>query len=182
LVPACAIAAALTGCGSGDEGTIPQDSANDLLTTLDGIESSLGSGDCTLIPGLVNNFVEQVNALPSEVDDEVERGLTQAAANLVELSQDPGQCEPVTGQGGVEPEATSTEAETQTTTTDTETETDTTTDEQTDEEQPPPDQDEGGDEGTPPAELPGGGEGGGGDGGRGGSDSGGLTGEKERGP
>jgi hypothetical protein len=179
LVPACAIAVALTGCGSGDEGTIPQDSANDLLTTLDGIESSLGSGDCSLIPGLVNNFVEQVNALPAEVDDEVERGLTQAAANLVELSQDPGQCEEVTGASGedeVETTPTTTEPETSTTTT--ETETDTTT---TDEEQPPPDQDEGGDEGTPPAELPGGGEGGGGSGGRGGSDSGGLTGEKGRG-
>ena len=183
---ACALAATAAGCGSGD-GTIPQDDSDNLLRTLDGIESSLESGDCELITQQVNDFVNQVNALPEEVDPEVEKGLTQGAAQLIELSEQPDQCEDVSGASGpTETEATSTTA------TDTETDTDTDTDTETDEsttssttttttdtetEEPPEDDvDQGGGQVEPPPGQGGGNPGGGRTGGA--TESGGLEGGK----
>jgi hypothetical protein len=180
---ACALAAFLGGCGSNDDATIPSAEGEDLVRTLDGIESSLASNNCELIDDQVQSFVEQVNALPEDVDPEVRKGLTQGAANLLALSEDPDQCGEVTGAtdtGGAEPETpTTTETEEPTTTSSTTTSTTTTsTTTEPDEEEPPPDQDEGDEGGGPPLEVPGG-EGGEGSGGRGGAtDSGGLEGGK----
>jgi hypothetical protein len=171
----CALAAAVGGCGSGNDGTIPKQDADNLVSVLDGIESDLAAHDCALIPQHVSAFADQVNALPQEVDDEVEKGLIQGADQLIELSKEPGQCEDVSGVSGAtstEPDTTTTESVESSTTSST-TSTSTTT--QSDEESPP--EQNGGNQDNGPLEVPGGGEGGGG-GRSGGNASGGLEGGK----
>jgi hypothetical protein len=187
---ACAVAASLAGCGSGDDGTIPQDEAENLVRTLDGVETALASRDCDEVVAHADEFRDQVNALPADVDTEVRQGLEQGAAHLVELSNEPEQCGSVTGtsgEQGEQPSSTTTETaveEATTTTEPTTTSTTTTEAEEEDggedpsaeeEQQAPPASDEG--EGTgPPLEPPG--SEGGGTGGRPGSSSGGVPGGK----
>ena len=176
-VLACTLALALllVGCGSGEGGTIPSEDADNLVRLLDAIENDLASQNCEVVDDHVGEFASEVNSLPSEVDDEVEKGLTQASARLIELSRQPGQCEEVTGATGV----TGTESTPSTTTTEESTTSSTTTSTSTttepEEEEPPADQDQDDEGGDEPIETPGGG--GDGTGGRS-SDSGGLEGGK----
>jgi hypothetical protein len=164
---ACACAAVLAGCGSGDEqGTIPAGDSEQLLTLLDGIEDNVAGGSCEIARKQAEEFVDEVNLLPAEVDDEVKGGLREAGGRLVELSEDPEQCEETTGEtglGGVEPPPEET-----TTTTAPPTETTTTTTETEPEEEPQqgPSEEQGGSSGPdsgpggggPPAGAPPGGE------------------------
>jgi hypothetical protein len=182
IVLACALATALAGCGSGGDGTIPKQDADNLVSLLDGIESDLAAHDCDLIPQHVNAFAEQVNSLPPEVDDEVQKGLIQGADRLVELSKQPEQCQDVSGASGATStteETTTTTTEPEETTTTTEPEETTTTTTQPEEESPPANggNEQGGNGNGPPLEVPGEGNPGGGRGG--GSDSGGLTGRRQ---
>jgi len=179
---ACALAVVAGGCGSGDDGTIPSDQGENLLRSLEGVEAALETRDCEIVVEQADAFASQVAKLPAEVDDEVERGLAQGAAQLVELSRQPDQCEDTsgaTGEDGVETSTTTdTDLEEPPTTSTTDTTTSTETDEEEEPEEPPvEDVDEVEPEGGPPTEVPGGG-GGSGEPRGGGSESGGLTGDK----
>jgi hypothetical protein len=167
---ACVCAAALAGCGSEDEGTIPQDDSDRLITLLDGIDENVAGGNCDIARDQVDEFNDAVNDLPAEVDDEVKQGIQEAAGRLAELSDDPSQCDETTGETGfdqLEPttEPTTTEAPTTTETTTTETE----------KEAPP---DTGAEDGGGPSQGPGGG-GASGPGPGGGGPTSGETGEGE---
>lgn len=159
---ACLCAAALAGCGSDVEGTIPKSNSDDLINLLDGIEENVAGGNCEIAQEQANEFVDAVNDLPAEVDDEVKGGLQDAAARLEDLSNEPSECEETTGETGFD-ELEPTPAPT-TTTTPTTTETTTEPEEEEDdEEEPPPAEngDNGGGppRGGPPASPPGGGGG-----------------------
>lgn len=171
---------ALAGCG-GSDGTIPSQDSDQLLSLLDALRSDVENSRCDLVAGHAQELASAVDSLPESVDPEVRKGVSQATAQIVELSQDPDQCASTTGASGpaeatststTEPETTSTTTTTteEATSTDETTSEETTTDEQptdetTTDEQPPPDQ--------------GNGEGNQGNGlGNGGPASGGITGGK----
>ena len=138
---ACLCAAVAAGCGSSDEGTIPSSNSEQMITLLDAVDNDVASGDCELAESHAREFVDAVNLLPAEVDDEVKGGLQEAAARLVDLSADPDQCEATTGDSGVDGVAPTTDT---TTTTSAPPTTDTTTDTDADDEPPPPEEDGGG--------------------------------------
>jgi cobalamin biosynthesis protein CobT len=170
---ACLCAAVLAGCGSDEEGTIPQDNSAQLIDRLDAVEERVAAGDCESAQQQADAFVAEVNELPAEVDDEVKGGLQDGADRLVELSND--QCEDTTGETGfdnLEPTTTTptttTPTTTETTTTETDEETTTTEtaeedgEEDAEEQQPTPPEDAGGGPDTgggPPISPPGGGGG-----------------------
>jgi hypothetical protein len=160
---ACLLAVALGGCGSDEEGTIPESNSNDLLTLLDGIEQSVAGGNCDVAQKQADEFVDAVNQLPAEVDDEVKGGIQEAAAQLRELSNEPSQCEDTTGPTdfeNLEPTTTTPTTTEPPTTTETKDTTTTTTTEPEEEEQAPPEEEPpsenggGPPSGAPPAGTP----------------------------
>ncbi len=162
-VVACSLG--LAACGGDEEnGPIPQDAGEALISQLDEIETAVEEGQCETARTTALAFAQGVDDLPPEVSGELRDRLVEASANLEDLSQT--QCEEVpagaSGEEGVVPQTTTT-----TTSTTEETTTDTTTDE------PPPHTDEGDDQG---GGQPGGGNAGGGsgDGSGSGDDSGGI--------
>jgi hypothetical protein len=120
MLLALAAAAVLAGCG-GDEGTIPPESSEDLLARLTEIEEAVPRGDCDGAQASADLFVQQVDQLPADVDDEVKRLLTAGGERLQELAAE--QCEEppptgATGETGFQPppEEETTTPETTTTT------------------------------------------------------------------
>jgi hypothetical protein len=101
------VALALAGCGSGDDGTIPEENGNELLALLDAMQSDIDGGDCETIDDRAAQVQAQVQALPADVDPEVKTELLDAAAQLEFLSVDdpPEECvdSGATGESGVEP-------------------------------------------------------------------------------
>ncbi len=163
------VALALAGCGGGDDGTIPQENGDALLTSLDALQSDFESGDCETIDLRAAEVQDQIEALPAAVDPEVRSGLEDAAAQLATLSADPPECTESGATGESEAEPTSeNEVSTSTTTTEPEPEPEETTTEEepapAEETEPAPEQ---------PAEEDDSGDGGGG----GSSESGGVSGE-----
>ncbi len=155
LAAVFAAALAIAGCGSGDEGTIPSDQSDTLLSLLSSVQNSVETGDCELAQKTAEELVDTVNGLPADVDNEVQGALTRASEQLVNLAQNPEECvdENASGPEGVETTDTTDTTATESTTTLEET---TTPDESTttEEEQPPaPEED------SEPA-SPGGGNGG----------------------
>jgi cobalamin biosynthesis Mg chelatase CobN len=131
---ACLCAGAVAGCGGSDDGTIPPENGEDMLTRLGALEERVQAGDCTGTAGAVAQAEEiqrLVSELPSSVDDEVREALERSSANLIELTEE--QCdEGASGEGGSQTtttDETTTEETTPTTTTTTTTEETTTTDE-----------------------------------------------------
>ncbi len=115
-------ALALAGCGLGNDGTIPESNADDLLADLQAIQDSVEDNNCGLAQDQAQEFTAGVDALPSSVDEEVRSGLTEAAAQLTELASDDSQCDPppeegATGEAEVVPEDTATQTTTEATTT-----------------------------------------------------------------
>ena len=153
------IAALLAGCGSEDV-ALPEENAADLLAQVQEIEATIADGNCNVVETQAMQFATAVDGLPSSVDGEVRSGLEKAASRLVDLSQDPSQCEDpsqgATGAGGVQTtETVTTETETEPETTAPETE----TTEEPEEEQPSSGESQSGSgtgSGQPP-EIPGGG-------------------------
>src|SRR3954471_4607179 len=168
-----AVAMAISSCGSsGDDATIPQDNASQLLSALNGVQSAVDAQDCKCAEERAQAFINSVNALPDTVGTADKEMLRRAGVNLQNLAQDPTQCkpEPATGPSGdtgVEPTTPTTTVPTTTTPT-------TTTTSTTTQPEPPPDTG-GGNEGNgggpptdtgggPPTDTGGGGETGGGGG------------------
>ena len=140
----CALALTLAGCGSGDDGTIPPDDANNLLNQVEAVKNDVESGDCETAKQHAQELVAGVNALPNDVDPDVASELTKAAFNLTQLAST--DCEEgtsgITGLDTTETDTTATQTETTqpetTTTTTTEPETTTSTEEQPEEPPAPP--------------------------------------------
>jgi hypothetical protein len=173
---ACLCVGAVAGCGGSDDGTIPPESGEDMLTRLDALEERVQAGDCTGTAGAVAQAEEierLVGELPSSVDDEVREALERSSANLIELTAE--QCdEGASGEGGAQTttEDTTTEETAPTTTTTTTTEEETTT---TDSDEPSNDNQGGGNAGGDAGDQPGGGNTGGGN--TGGGNTGGGSGQ-----
>lgn len=157
----------IAGCGSGDEGTISGDDADNLISLLDAVEAAVAEQDCESAQENADQFATAVDNLPSEVDDQVKEGLREAGARMADLSRDPDQCEPETGASGPQ-EATTEETTTEeepttssTTTEETTTEQETTTEEEPVEDEPeepgggPPDNPGNADPGPGNADPPG---------------------------
>ena len=150
-VAAIAAATTLAACGgdSEPEPSIPLEDAEALVATLDEIRANVDAGSCTVASGEVQEFEDELNQLPGDVDDEVRDQLQRGALHLAELVDE--QCDEP------EPETTTEETQTQEPT-----EEPTTTEETTTEE-PTTDQTET----EPDQQPPGGGQGPGGTGGLG---------------
>jgi hypothetical protein len=136
-----------------------------LIGHLDAIEDGVAAGDCDMAQQQADEFVAAVNDLPAEVDDEVKRGLQEAAERLEDLSNDRSQCEETTGAtlDNLEPTTTAptttTPTTTETTTTETEEEPEEDEEQQQGQPQGPPEDQDGGQGGGPPVSPPGGGGG-----------------------
>ena len=150
---AATCALALAACGADEEGPIPQDDGELLLTQLEQIEDEVQAMQCDAARDTAAEFAETVDQLPPEVDGPLRQGLVEASANLEELSEDPAQCAPEgdSGESGVvAPDPTAEEPAPTT--------------EETPTEEEPEDDDEGGDGDSgqgngPPDRPPGGGNG-----------------------
>ncbi len=130
------------GCGGGEDGTIPTDESEALLSLLSAVQSSVSTGDCDIAEQTAAEVVDRVNNLPSDVDNELQEALTKASQQLVALANNPEEC---VGEGTSGPEGTDTTEPTTTEEEPTTTEEEpTTTDEEptTTEEEPPPPEDE----------------------------------------
>ena len=153
LTAAAAIAAtlALAACGGDDEPdpSIPRDDAETLVATLDEVRENIDVGSCLVATDKVQEFQDELDQLPDDVDNEVVDGLERGAQNLLGLVDE--QCEEPA------PETTTEETEPETTTEETETEPTEPTEPTTTEETTT----------TPPPQNPGQGQGPGGTGGLG---------------
>ena len=176
----CVFALTLAGCGSGDDGTIPSDEADQLLSLLAAVQNAAEDGDCDLAQGSAEEFVNRVNNLPEDVDPDVASALTKAATNLDDLASDPSECTATgtSGEAGVESTTSTTTTTTEPTSTTESTTTSSTESTSTDEEtttvEPPENQPPQEDQNTQPPTGQGQGQQGGAGGG--GPASGGVTG------
>jgi hypothetical protein len=111
-------AIAIGGCGSGDDGTIPPQTSEELLNMLTQVESLVETGNCAVAVGPVTELTDAINELPDDVDSEVQSALTKGASNLLTQIKDPDNCpEGATGGAGAEPTTTTETSTTQTSTT-----------------------------------------------------------------
>jgi hypothetical protein len=127
----CVLALAIAGCGSGDDGTIPPEEADNLLTLLSDLEDDVAAGDCDLAQQHAQEVATAVEELPGDVDPEVADALAGAADNLDRLAQEPGECTETGTSGAAEEQPATEPTEAVTPTTTTEETTTTTTDEET---------------------------------------------------
>ena len=96
LVAACL---ALPACGSGDEATIPEENADQLLAQLDEIDQAVADADCSKARTDISQLTGAVNELPADVGVETKEALRQLTDNLAELTE--SQCEePASGDTG----------------------------------------------------------------------------------
>jgi hypothetical protein len=118
LLALAASVAAIAGCGSNDiNGTIPQANADQMVAELDAVETSLANGDCPGAQARVQDFLDQVDLLPSTAGSELKGALRDSGNNLNNLV---AQCQSgVTGPAGEQstPQHTSTKRTTPSTTT-----------------------------------------------------------------
>ena len=127
LLALAASVAAIAGCGSNDiNGTIPQANADQMVAELDGVETLLASGDCAGAQARVQDFLDQVDLLPSTAGSELKGALRDSGNNLKSLV---AQCQSgVSGPTGATSQHTSTKhTTTDTTTAETSTSEETTT-------------------------------------------------------
>ncbi len=166
----CVFALAFASCGSSNDGTIPPDEADTLLTLVAAVKNDVVNGECDRAKAHAQELVSEVDQLPNEVDPDVADELAKAATNLEGLSETDCTDTGASGETGVATTSTTSSTTTEVTTAPTTTEetstTSTTTDQQPTEQ---PNQ-------TPPTGQPDQGGGQTGQGGTGGPASGGVTG------
>ena len=103
-----AASAGAVGCGdNSNQASIPPDDAQQLIDKLDEIRSNIDQGSCFVASDKTDEFVSEVEALPSDVNGDVKQALESGAANLQNLLADPNECQ------------TQTDTTTETTTTET---------------------------------------------------------------
>jgi hypothetical protein len=118
------VTAAITGCGSSEDKSIPPDASDQLIAQLNQVEDQVNAGQCELAQGGATVFKTKVSDLPSSVESKTQKDLAQLADNLVELADN--QCSTgASGETGAVPPSTesstteSTETSTTTSTTST---------------------------------------------------------------
>jgi hypothetical protein len=94
-VAIAAVCAGAAGCGGDNEPdpSIPRDSSETLLATLEEIQANVDNGSCLVASGKVQELQDELNELPSDVDADLVEALERASINLNDLVQDPDQCE-----------------------------------------------------------------------------------------
>jgi len=99
LLAVVASVAAIAGCGSNDvNGTIPQANADQMVSELDAVETSLASGDCAGAQAHAQDFLDHVNLLPETAGTALKAALRGGGENLQSLV---AQCQSgVTGPTG----------------------------------------------------------------------------------
>src|ERR671914_633318 len=104
---ALGLAFALAGCGQDDAALIPEDRAQALVDTVDRIQAACADQNPVEARALAEEAAAQVNELPREVDDELQRNLRQWVRHIDRRLE--GDCE-------AEPEETPTPTPTETAT------------------------------------------------------------------
>jgi hypothetical protein len=130
---AAGVSAGLLGCG-GDDGPDPSLSAQEagvLVSRLDEIQSNVDVGSCLVAADRTEELLAEIEELPDSVNQEVRNALTRGTTNLLDLLEDPEQCEPRTTTVETTTTAPTTTDEDETTTQRTRPETTTTTPTQT---------------------------------------------------
>ena len=90
-----AASAGLLGCG-GDSGPDPSLSGQEagvLVSRLDEIQSNVDVGSCLVAADRTEELLAEVEQLPDSVNQDVKNALTRGATNLLDLLEDPDQCE-----------------------------------------------------------------------------------------
>jgi hypothetical protein len=83
-------ALALAGCGGDDEPepSIPLDNASTLVSTLQEIQDNVDVGSCIVAEGKVQEFQDELDALPPGVDEQVIEALERGSQNLITLIEE----------------------------------------------------------------------------------------------
>jgi hypothetical protein len=103
LALALVAALVLAGCGSGEDGTIPQSDAEEMLAQVDEIDQAVEEPDCTQAQTEIAQLRGQVDALPDTVGTETKGELFKLVERMEQQVTDPEQCEePDTGASGEE--------------------------------------------------------------------------------
>jgi hypothetical protein len=134
---AAGVSAGLLGCG-GDNGPDPSLSAQEagvLVSRLDEIRSNVDVGSCLVAADRTEELLAEIEELPDSVNQDVRNALTRGATNLLDLLEDPEQCEPrtttvettTTAPTTTDEETTTQKTRPETTTTPTQTQPNTTT-------------------------------------------------------
>ena len=86
LCLAIALPLGLAGCGSNEEGgaEIPQESADAMLASVSTIRQATASRQCEDAQAATNELRDQVDALPTQTDDEITEALGQMVSRLDE--------------------------------------------------------------------------------------------------
>ncbi len=110
----CAIvcATSLIACGGADEkdeGTIPSQTGEAIVTKLGDLDSELAAGECDSAEATATQIQAAIQGLGSNVEGELEETLVKASSNLVQLvreecepAEEPLPPEPTTGATGEE--------------------------------------------------------------------------------
>ena len=168
---ACVFALAFASCGSSNDGTIPPDEADTLLSLVAAVQNDAANGECDRAKAHAQELVSEVDQLPNEVDPDVANELAKAATNLEGLSETDCTDTGASGETGVATTSTTSSTTTEVTTAPTTTEETSTTTSTTTDQQPTEQPNQ-----TPPTGQPDQGGGQTGPGGTGGPASGGVTG------
>jgi hypothetical protein len=113
---AAAAAAGLLGCG-GDAEPDPSLSGQEagvLVSRLDEIQSNVDVGSCLVAADRTEELLAEVEQLPDSVNQDVRNALSRGATNLLDLLEDPNQCEPRTTTTETTTAPTTTEEDTTT--------------------------------------------------------------------
>ena len=81
----CLLALALLAAGCGGGGGISQENATALVSNLDSVERGARAGECERTRPALLGLERRVQALPSDVDDEVQSTLDTGVQNLGRL-------------------------------------------------------------------------------------------------
>jgi hypothetical protein len=110
-------ALALGGCGGDDEPepSIPLDNASTLVSTLEEVQANVDVGSCIVAEGKVQEFLSELDGLPSGVNDEVVEALERGSQNLLGLIEEDCDRPEETTTEETTTEETTTEETTQTT-------------------------------------------------------------------
>jgi hypothetical protein len=89
-----AFAAAASGCGnSGPDPSVPPDNSQSLLAKLAEIKANVDVGSCLVAASKTDDFLADVQNLPSSVNQDVRDALESGANNLKLLLNDPTKCQ-----------------------------------------------------------------------------------------
>ena len=113
----CVFALSIAGCGSGNDGTIPPNDAENLLNLVTAVQGDISDGECERATEHAQELVSEVGQLPQEVDSEVSNELAKAATNLEQLAGSQCTDSGASGASGAQTTSTTTTSVPETTST-----------------------------------------------------------------